>query len=185
MRKIKNTLCLLLAMSMFTVLFACATKNEFGILEKTDNNMVKFCGWGNMIAISYTRVNGIAMTGEEGSESRCSINSGETKEAGTFLFNHRYDVTSATVESGTIIYWCFQYHDEVEVHNSEKEVVWLEFINQKDSHILGYAVVKVNRISQSYYEPEVVKAVTFPKVNDEYQTVTEEQVNLLINNAEK
>ena len=185
MRKIKNTLCLLLAMSMFTVLFACATKNELGILEKTDNNMVTFKMWGFTGAISTVYINYTTLKGEEGSEFVCSTSTQDPKQEGLFLLDSRTADTTVTTASGTTIYWIYWANDEEGMHISENETIWLEIVNRKDSQIIGYAVVKVTRIGESNYEPEVVKAVTFPKVNDEYQTVTEEQVNLLINNAEK
>lgn len=175
----------LLIIPMFILLFGCNPKNEFGIREKNDKNMVKLDRWGDTSGISLTLVNDITLTGEEGSEFSCSIGSGDTKEAGTFLFGIHHDVTSATVSSGTTIYWFCQYSDGTESHISKAETVWLEFINRKDSQIIGYVVVKVNRIADFHYEPEVVKAVTFPKVNGKYQEVTDEQVNQLIAEIEK
>ena len=186
MRKIKNILCLLLAMSMFTVLFACATENELGILEKTDNNMVTFEMWGDTMGISTAYINYTTLRGEEGSEFVCSTSTQDPMQEGLFLSDTRTGGTTLTTASGTTIFWTYQsYDEEGYLHFSENETIWLEFVNRKDSQIIGYAVVKVTRIDKYNYEPEVVKAVTFPRVNGEYQTVTEEQITQLIKNVEK
>ncbi len=186
MRKRQKLLCFFLVIPMFVFLFACTSENEFGIREKNDRSMVKLGGWGDTGGFSYSLVNRITLTGEEGSEFVCSTSSQDPKEEGTFVLDTlSKGATSETISSGTTIYWLYRYYDETEMFYPENETIWLEFINQKDSQIIGYAVVRVDKIADWYYEPEVVKAVTFPKMGGQYQTVTEEQVNQLIKNVEK
>lgn len=174
----------ILLISMFAVLSACATENEFGIREKENKNMVKLDEWGDTGRFSTSYLNKITLTGEEGSEFVCSTSSNNPIDEGKFLSHTQTSDTLITVSSGTTISWYYRHYDETGMHIAENETIWLEFINRKDSQIIGYAVVRVDKIADYYYDAEVVKAVTFPKVGGNYQTVTEEQVNQLIKNAE-
>ncbi len=178
MRKRQKLLCFFLVIPMFVFLFACTSENELGIREKKNKDMVKL-NFGPVI-ISYSLSNGITLTGEEGSEFVCTTSSQDPEKEGVFLLDTLSDGNpSVTVASGTTIYWfCNPF--------AVSEVTWLEFINQKDSQIIGYAVVRVEtNADQGFYKPEVVKAVAFPKVGGKYQAITDEQVNQLIKNAEK
>ena len=167
---------LFLVLSLCISLFACTSANEFGIREKSDKNMVEL-HFGPM-GLSYTLTNAITLKGEEESEFVCTTSSQDQVKEGAFLLDSFSDGnTSVTVASETTIYWfCNPF--------AVSEVTWLEFINQKNSQIIGYAVVKVEtNVDQGFYKAEVVKAVTFPKIGGKYQTVTEEQVNQLIDDV--
>lgn len=178
----------LLMIPMFVFFGACNAGNK--IREENDESMVKLNSWIDTIAISTAQVNQITLTGEEDSEFVCSTSSNNAYKEGNFWYYAPADAsdksiygTSITVSSGTTVYWSFLHYDETEMHIAENETIWLEFINRKDSQIIGYAVVRVDKITDYHYKAEVVKAVAFPKVNGEYQTVTEKQVNRLIDNA--
>ncbi len=182
MKKILISLgCIVSACALFT---ACSSVNEFGLREAKDSDMVAFEMWGDNV-VSTIEINRITLTGEEGSEFICSTSTGDMYSEGKFLLNTHSDGTSVTVSSGSTIYWSYRVYDEEEMHLVQNDRIWLEFINQKDSHIVGYAVVRVDKIADYNYEPTVVKSVTFPKEDGEYQAVTMEQVAQLMSNLEK
>lgn len=177
-------------LSVFLGFLLVVTAAITGIFIKSteeSKSMVQFGGWGDTLAISTIEVNGITLTGEEGSEFVCSTSSNNPKKEGCFIYRSTPPYSSdtpVTVSSGTTIFWSYHYSDETGSYNVENGPVWLEFINRKGSKILGYAVVRVDRIAKCHYEPEVVKAVIFPKVNGEYQKITEERVRLLMHSVE-
>lgn len=167
-----------------TCFAGCASENQFGLREKNDENMVKLASWG--LVASTVEVNKIALTGEEGSEFVCSTSSNDPQEEGVFILNIRSSAASVTVSSGSSVYWSnVFYDDENYMSTAQKDTIWLEFINRKDSHTIGYAVVKVIKIDEIRYEAEVMKSVTFPKSEGKYQDVTNEQINRLIADVEK
>ena len=189
MRRMQKLFCFLLAASMLAALCACAPKNELGIREKDNKNMVTF-HFGPRV-VSYSLSNGIVLKGEEGSEFICSTSTQDPKQEGVFLLNTLSvggKATSVTVASGTTVYWANWYDDENGTHYSENETIWLEFINRKDSKIIGYAVGRLDELAEDdasgTHAATLVKAVTFPKVDGEYPTVTDEQVEQLMKSVE-
>lgn len=188
----KSVLCglscvLIFCIPMFAMLYACASVNKYGIREKGDKDMIKLNSWIDTGAISTSQVNHITLTGEEGSEFVCSTSSNDAYKEGNFWYYAPAVAygTSITVSSGTTVYWSCLFYDDTGMQIVENETIWLEFVNRKNTDIIGYAVVRVDKISDYHYNAEVVKAVTFPKVNGEYQAVTEEQVNQLIDSIER
>ena len=170
---------------MLAALCACAPKNEFGIREKKNKNMVKFGWWGDTIAISTSFVDGFTLTGIDGSEFVCSTSTGDPYKEGAFFVDRLFERdVPITVTSGTTVYWTYYYHNDDGTYYPENETIWLEIINRKDSKNIGYAVIKVDKITKFHYEPTLVKAVTFPKVDGEYPTVTDEQVEQLMKSVE-
>ena len=168
---------------MLAALCACAPKNELGIREKENTNMVEFYMWGDVGGISTSRVNAITLTGKDGSEFVCSTSTGDPYKEGAFFVKKlaERDVP-ITVTSGTTVYWTFRNHEEDGMHYPENETIWLEIINRKDSKNIGYAVIKVDKISQFHYEPTLVKAVTFQGIGK--GSLTDEQVEQLMKSVE-
>lgn len=182
MKKVLISLgCIVSACALLT---ACSSVNEFGLREVKDSDMVAFEMWGDNV-VSTIEINKITLTGEDGSEFICSTSTGDVYSEGKFLLNTHEDGTSVTVPSGSTIYWDYRVYDEEEMQLVQNDRIWLEFINQKDSHIVGYAVVRVDKIADYHYEPTLVKSVTFPKEDGEHQAVTTEQVAQLMSNLEK
>ncbi len=180
----KNLISLGCIVSAGALLTACSSVNEFGLRESKDSDMVAFEMWGDHV-VSTIEINKITLTGEDGSEFICSTSTGDVYSEGKFLPNTHEDGTSVTVPSGSTIYWDYRVYDEEEMQLVQNDRIWLEFINQKDSHIVGYAVVRVDKIADYNYEPTLVKSVTFPKEDGEYQAVTMEQVAQLMRSAEQ
>ncbi len=173
----------LFVVALCAALSACSSVNELGLREANDGDMISFDLWGNTGNISTVEVNKITLTGEDGSEFVCSVRSGDVQEEGQFLLDTHTGGTTVTVPSGSTIYWSCRNYDEGGMSVARGEQIWLEFINQKNSHIVGYAVVRVDKIAEYHYEPTIVRAVTFPQVDGAYQSVTMEQVARLIGSA--
>lgn len=176
---------------LFCILMICTTMtacggtiNEFGIREIESGNMITFDMWGRN-DVSTIEINQITLMGENGSEFVCSTSSGDAGKEGKFLLSTHLDGTSVTVPSGSTIYWSYRNYAGEGMQLAQCDRIWLEFINQKDSHIIGYAVVRVDKIADYNYEPTVVKSVTFPKRDGEYQAVTMEQVAQMMSDLEK
>ena len=177
----------LIMIPMCIFLFACSPKNELGIYEKEEEDMVTLDVWGDTSGFSTVEVNQITLTGAKDSEFVCSTSTQDPGKEGNFIFRSTpySSETSVTVSSGTTVFWSYRHYDENGMLTAGSDTVWLEFINRKDSDIIGYAVVKVEKLGYCNYEAEVIKAVSFPKVNGKYQEVTEEQVNQLIDSAKE
>lgn len=174
----------LLVLTVCLMFSACGSVNELGLREIKDSDMIAFDMWGDYV-VSTIEINKITLTGEDGSEFICSTSTGDVYSEGKFLLNTHSDGTSVTVSSGSTIYWDYRVYDEEGMQLVQNDRIWLEFINQKDSHIVGYAVVRVDKIADYNYQPTVVKSVTFPKAGGKYQEVTTEQVAQLMRSAEK
>ena len=159
-------------------------KNEFGLLEQNSSGMVSFERWGETSNVSTVEVNLLTFTGEDGSSFVCSTRSKQLSSEGKLLCGEQEGV-SVIVSNGETVFWSARYCDDAGAQVAENDVVWIEVINQKDTHILGYAIVRVDKASDFNYQPTLVKAVTFPQVNGKYQAVTAEQVAQLIGNEEK
>ncbi len=74
-------------------------------------------------------------------------------------------------------------------HNKEKEensyTTFISIIFKNETHILGYAVLKIEYTCDSdyysYYKGKVLKSALFPEINNKKQNITYEQVIELIN----
>ncbi|MDD4540805.1 MAG: hypothetical protein PHR78_01360 [Eubacteriales bacterium] len=56
---------------------------------------------------------------------------------------------------------------------------FIKIITREDDHLLGYAVIRIDSTEETenaFYKPLLLKSVFFPKVEGEYQNVTEEYV---------
>ena len=91
-------------------------------------------------------------------------------------------IKELVAKNGDQFEWCFPASSLPERNN------FLEIVFKKDDNIVGYAVMwgeisygKV--ITGVYVDYKCLKSVVFPKVEGEYQNVTEEDVNELINQA--
>ena len=92
------------------------------------------------------------------------------------------DTKELVVKNGDKFLWSFTLNKHPEQNN------FLEAVFKKDDNIVGYAVVwceifigTVGYVTLVNYK--CLESVVFPKVDDKYQNVTEEDVNELINEA--
>ena len=66
--------------------------------------------------------------------------------------------------------------------NNQKQQDFIQVIITKEDHIIGYAVIKIQIQGPSMYADAItLKSVVIPKIGDEYQNITTEQVELAIN----
>ena len=65
--------------------------------------------------------------------------------------------------------------------NNQKQQDFIQVIITKEDHIIGYAVIKIQILGPGYGNAITLKSVVLPKIGDEYQNVTLEQVQLAIN----
>lgn len=115
-----------------------------------------------------------------------------TKENGSLTY-----VKNENVSSGTEIMWSnlisvppfedYPYYDV--------ETAFIDIIIKKENHIIGYAVIKIHQTSvQSevdsnemidVYVGELMTSKVLPKLNGEYQVISEEEILDIINNVKQ
>lgn len=97
----------------------------------------------------------------------------------------RYAGGHCTIKNNTKLWWKETGHifDEQnrKVHHVEPESdqVFVDIILRADEHIIGYAVIEIMDIDGRggfVYHTSMLKSVSFPKIEGEYQTVAEEYV---------
>ena len=156
-------ICLLLVLC-FAVLCACENNPE-----EIDEELVELRTWfftsgvpNNLIEVKHSDPNAEFQL---------------TADKGAFRFDGEWRQT-ATINSGELISW--QSLGII-------EGAYVDVIVTVDDNIVGYAVVKITQreISILDYGAEIVKSVVFPKVDGEYQKVTQEKVEAKIQAAKR
>lgn len=99
---------------------------------------------------------------------QCTINKGS--------FEYYKQTASTTAEVGEKIFWCPESTKESTKH------AYIDIVVKKDINIVGYMVIEVIKKEETYaFVPKLLKASSFPKINDEYQNITDDQIKILIN----
>lgn len=65
---------------------------------------------------------------------------------------------------------------------------YIKIVEKEEDHIVGYAFIKVTLEYEDYnyrLVPDLIKAARFPKVDGEYQDITQEQMNAIFENFKK
>lgn len=105
------------------------------------------------------------------SESRAIFELRVDKGAFWVTASQKYQKTAA-MKNGEVVYW------QSEQGDGEFDTAFAEITVKVDNNIVGYAVVKITRDGNSLnYGAEILKSATFPKVDNQYQKVTQEQVD--------
>jgi hypothetical protein len=102
----------------------------------------------------------------------CSVNQG------LFYLQNADDVSSIELAPGEGFWWI----PSGESFNSSNKV-FVDVILKLDNRIIGYAVIELypsNATGLDFFA-RTIKASLFPKINDEFQNITETQVITLIN----
>lgn len=157
-----------LILIMVSVLF-CGCN---GRIVEVDEEMVELSTWhftsgvaNNLITVNHSDANAIfEMRVDKG-----ALLSKSSKE---------YD-TKIIVNNGVTSRW-----DPIGVVEAF-ESAYMDVIAKVDDNIVGYAVVRICSDNALGFSAEVVKSVTFPQVNGQYQTVTQKQVEAKIKAAKK
>lgn len=63
------------------------------------------------------------------------------------------------------------------------ENIYIDIILKRENNIIGYAVIEINQIEGYDYSAQVIKTGVFPRVNENYQDITEQYVSDVIANA--
>lgn len=88
------------------------------------------------------------------------------------------------MKSGDTIYWQMR---DTDVWAQKKDVHYVNVLNKEQDFIVGYAIIKIagntSEPGGKVYVASVIKNVLFPKVNGQYQNITEEYVNAEIEKA--
>ena len=166
--RIAGCICLVLALC---VGFAgCDTKNSLGITEKDVDGMITFDTW---FFTSGVTNNIIQVSGEENAVFEL------TAEQGWLYDGTNGFVKTVVRQSGEIAWWDGTAHEAV-------RDTYIDVIERVDDNIVGYAVIKLTyNEERNWHDPSLVKSAQFPKVNGEYQSVTQKQVKTLIEENKK
>ena len=108
----------------------------------------------------------------------------------TFTGDNEDDYCVCTIEKGHFILADGSTAQKITLRSNETgNCVWapwstgdVNFISitvKEDEHIIGYAVIKLA------YRTEIIKSRRFPKVDGEYQDVTQKQVDKILKNVRK
>ena len=93
-----------------------------------------------------------------------------------------------TVENGETIFWrtreLVEEAEKVGMHPYDYletigNVIYVEVIIHADGHIVGYTVVAIH-YKEGFIDASVKETVSFPKVNGEFQHISEENVKQMI-----
>lgn len=162
--------CVCLALALCAGFVGCNTKNPSGFTEKEADGMIAFDTW---FFTSGVINNIIKVNGEENAVFEL------TAEQGWLYDGANGFVKTVVRESGDIAWW----------DGTTRETVrdtYIGVIEKVDDNIVGYAVIKLTyNEERSWHDPSLIKAVEFPKVNGEYQSVTQKQVKALIEENRK
>jgi len=126
-------------------------------VEDQNVDMVQFHTWQFTSGV-LNNIIALKNPGEENCVFECSFDEG-----------CRYFGETKIIESEGQISWSFSRNFD--------EKSFVEIVVKKEENIIGYALVKIVATNNNWHKPEVVKQALFPKVNGEYQDITEEKMN--------
>lgn len=90
------------------------------------------------------------------------------------------------IKAGETIYW--QMIDQQSLEQKD-DVHFVDVVIREQNHIVDYAVIKIaartSEMGGKVYDASIVKNAEFPKVDGEYQAVSEEYVNKRISEAKR
>ena len=143
-----------------------------GIKETATNEMIELDTW---FFTSGLRNNAIKVKhSNEDAVFECTVDNGEL-----WVYDLQQYVKKATVKAGDTFHWSF----EIDENGIRIENAYIQIIVKIDEQIVGYAVIGINMVSETNYigyDANVLKSSLFPKVNGQYQDITEEYVKSLI-----
>lgn len=161
---------IVLILIMVSVLFCGCNK-----LVEVDEEMVELSVWhftsgvaNNLITVKHSDTNAIF---------EISVDKGNLWTTGA-----RY-LQTVTVNNGDTVRW---HEFDQEWGYQYIELAYADIIVKVDDNIVGYAVVKITKVDNTLsYDAEIIKSSTFPKVDGQYQKVTQKQVEAKIKAAKK
>lgn len=108
----------------------------------------------------------------------CSVDNG-------YLLGASSITKALSVASNNTIYW-EPYNPASSLPASAYERDFIEIIVKNDGNIIGYAVIEiVQKDTHFNYTASISKSVLFPKIEGEYQNITQKQVSDIIEKIKK
>jgi len=145
---------------------ALTVEKDSEIVEVETADMIELHTWyftsglpNNAIKLNHTDDNVIFA---------CSVDNGQ------FGFGMN-GLKTMIANSGDTLYW-----QDVDAEVSVIGHAFFETVLKADNNIIGYAVVRINATTYMWYNATILKAALFPKIDDEYQNITEEYVKAAI-----
>lgn len=95
---------------------------------------------------------------------------------------------TTTIQNGDVVYWRGYEVLEAEGATLDEKIancggVYLDIVIKADGNVIGYAVFEIGAGRSMVFTSSLKASVYFPKVDGEFQTVTDEYVNQQIANA--
>lgn len=140
------------------------------IKESETNDMIELHTW---YFTSGLRNNAIKVQNpNEDAVFECTVDNGELWQDDLQQY-----VKKLTVKSGDTIYWSPFDGTGIRIESAH-----IQIIVRVDEQIVGYAVIGINAVSADTldYSANVLKSSLFPKVNGQYQNITEVYVKSII-----
>lgn len=141
--------------------------SDLGIIELN----VAYVNPGNQIYLFDHLVNPFTFTGENEDEyCVCTI------EKGYFVHPDGSKANEITLRSNETGYWGEKYP-----YSINKRMKFVDFVSitiKEGEHIIGYAVIK-----DEYRGIKCIQRSRFPKVDGEYQDITQKQVDKIMKNV--
>ncbi len=156
--------------SIMGIMVLCGCNSSNLVEEKAD--FVELNGWSIIISYYHNRIESIC--DEPGARLTLSVDKGE------FYVGENANAQTATLNYGELAAWTID-KDEV------LDIAYIDVMVKVRYCIIGYAVIKITNSSQSFNNPnaEVIKSVSFPKINGKYQKVSIFEVRKRIAAAKK
>lgn len=151
------------------------------IVEKDAPDMIELAGWGDSSMLSGIWYNQFTVNQQNGDIFICNDDSGGLHYGTTQLSC----LSQIILHSGETGYWSYDYRDGHTPSKTFIEIVVKGSSGDSLNKYIGYAVIKVINNEDYNYSATVLKSVTFPMVNGEYQEISKEQIDTLISYAKK
>ena len=162
---VKKIITLWVALIMCLGLFNGCGKEDF--VEVETHDMIELHTWFFTSGMPNNAI--VFKDTNKSTVFECSVDNGNLKASST-----QY-VKNLVAKPDDTIYW---------QTDATIEQAFIEIILKIEDNIVGYAVIEILQNNTSVdYKASVCKSALIPKVNDEYQNVTEKQVKTAIEKA--
>lgn len=95
------------------------------------------------------------------------------------IFSRHDETKNIIIKAGEGFHWR-------DGETDKDERTFIEIVLKIEESIIGYTVVEIYRNSNSnFYKAKLLKAALFPKVDNEYQQVSQEEIKTAIELAKK
>ena len=173
MKKILKSFTLMILMLAAVFAVACGPNpniaEELGIMEMEATDIIELAYW-DFSQFGENQI--IFRTENENAVCIC------TAEKGYFVSENHEVVKSLSLMPNKKI------HYQHTTPARDSFVDFVKIVVKEDEHIIGYAVIKVT-MGYMHCVGEVVKSALFPQVDGEFQNVTQEQIDIIIENFKK